>query len=845
MKKNLLLLLLLFGPFVAFSQNLRSPDQFLGYELGTKFTRHHRIVEYFNYVADSRPNVKIEQYGETNEGRPLIVAILSNQENFNNLEQIRQDNLKRTGLVSGSPEGSKISIVWLSYNVHGNESSSSEATMKTLYDLANPQNPTTQAWLKNTVVIIDPCINPDGRDRYANFYNQYGNATPNPNLDSKEHNEPWPGGRANHYLFDLNRDWAWQSQVESRGRIKLYNQWMPHVHVDFHEQGLNNPYYFAPAVEPYHEVITGWQRQFQDMLGRNHARYFDKNGWLYFTKEVFDLLYPSYGDTYPTYNGAIGMTYEKGGSGRAGLAARMENDDTVKLADRVEHHYTTGISTVETTSNNAEKVVDEFTKYFDNSRNNPAGQYKSFVVKATNNADKLTALKDWLDLMGLSHGVAGTRRTAKGFNYHTKRDENFSLEAADLVISMYQPRSNMVKVLFEPDTRLSDSVTYDITAWSIPYVYDLDAFAVAERINPASAPQSPAFTPISGEDKPYAYIGKYQSFKDLQWAAHIMKKGVKVRMADSPFALNGVSYERGTLVVLRWDNEHNKSFDAIIQESSSRFKKEIIKAATGYVDTGRDFGSSHVGFVKTPNVAVVAGQQVSSLSFGEIWYYFEQQLEYPVTILDTDYLKNVDLANYDVLIVPNGFYRLFDDSYLGKLRDWVRGGGRLILIERALNSFVDKEGFSLSKYVKDEDKKKAEEADKKDEENRILARYEDQEREGISYSNPGSIFKIEVDNTHPLAFGYSSRYYALKGTESRFAFLKEGWNVGVIKNSAESRMAGFVGAKVLPDLENTLSFGVEGMGRGQVVYFVDNPLFRAFWYNAKMLFGNAIFFAGQ
>lgn len=844
MKKYLIVLLFLVSNSL-FSQGLQSPDEFLGYELGSKFTRHHRIVDYYRYVAETLPNVKVEQYGETNEGRPLIVAILSSPENFNKLDQIRQDNLKRAGLLDGSPQGDKTSIVWLSYNVHGNESSSSEATMKTLYALANPENATTQAWLQNTVVIMDPCINPDGRDRYANFYNQYGNVIPNPNLDSKEHREPWPGGRANHYLFDLNRDWAWQTQVESRSRIKLYNQWMPHVHVDFHEQGMNNPYYFAPAVEPYHEVITPWQRQFQDMLGRNHAKYFDQNGWVYFTKEVFDLLYPSYGDTYPTYNGAIGMTYEKGGGGRAGLAGKMINGDTVKLSDRIEHHYTTGISTVETTSNNSERVVDEFTKYFDDAKNAPDGPYRSFVIKGDNNQDKLAALKSWLDLMGISYGVAGTRKSGKGYNYDSQRDENFTIEANDMVISAYQSRSNMVKVLFEPSTKLSDSATYDITAWGVPYVYDLRAYAVAERINPSPMPAATPFTPLSGDDKPYAYIGRYKSFKDLQWVSYLMKKGVKVRMTDLPFTLKGNSYERGTIVVLRWDNEHNKSFDAIMRESSAKFSKEVIKATTGYVDSGKDFGSRHVGFVQTPSVAVIAGDQVSSLSFGEIWYYFEQKLEYPITVLDTDYLKNVDLSSYDVLIIPNGFYRLFDDNYLGVIRDWVREGGRLILVQRALNSFVDKNGFSLTRFVKDEDKKEAEAAEQKDEENRILARYEDQERQGISYFTPGSIFKVEVDNTHPLAFGYPGHYYTLKGTASRFAYLKNGWNVGVIKNPSQSRMAGFVGAKVFPDLEETLSFGVQNMGSGEVVYFVDNPLFRAFWYNSMMLFGNAVFFAGQ
>ncbi len=200
------------------------------------------------------------------------------------------------------------SIVWLSYNVHGNEAVGTEAAMKTIYTLITQKSD----WLQNTVVIMDPCINPDGRDRYVNWYNQV-KSTPFDNSPiADEHYEDWPSGRYNHYYFDLNRDWAWVTQKETQQRLKEYHQWYPHIHVDFHEQGVDSPYYFAPAVEPLHEVITDFQREFQHTIGKNHSLYFDKEGWSYFTKEVFDLLYPGYGDTYPMFHGAIGMTYEQG-----------------------------------------------------------------------------------------------------------------------------------------------------------------------------------------------------------------------------------------------------------------------------------------------------------------------------------------------------------------------------------------------------------------------------------------------------------------------------------------------------------------------------------------------------
>jgi hypothetical protein len=349
--RSLIVVALLAVAFSGTAQDrLMTPEQFLGYPLGARYTPHYRIVTYFRHVAATQPaTVKLVQYGETNEGRPLLLAFLSSPENIANLDAIRMNNLRMAGLSGDAqaPQANAPVLVWLSYNVHGNEPSSSEAAMKTIHALADPSNARSTEWLKHAVVVIDPCVNPDGRDRYVNWYNGVTGASPDADPTAREHREPWPGGRVNHYYFDLNRDWAWQTQKESQQRVRVYNQWMPQVHVDFHEQGINEPYYFAPAAEPYHDVITPWQREFQVLIGRNNARYFDANGWLYFTKERFDLFYPSYGDTYPTFNGAIGMTFEQGGGPRGGRAVVIASGDTLTLADRLEHHYTTGLSTIE------------------------------------------------------------------------------------------------------------------------------------------------------------------------------------------------------------------------------------------------------------------------------------------------------------------------------------------------------------------------------------------------------------------------------------------------------------------------------------------------------------------
>ncbi|CAN5152783.1 M14 family metallopeptidase [soil metagenome] len=842
---NKLILFFLLVCSSAFSQpKLQSPAEFLGYELGDRFTRHDRVVEYFKHVDAAATNVSVMQYGETYEHRPLIYAIISSSENIANLEQIRQDNLKRGGVLEGSPSGNKVAIVWLSYNVHGNEANSMEASMKTIFELVNPTNLKTNDYLKNTVVIIDPCINPDGRDRYANFYNQYGNFPPNPNGDSKEHREPWPGGRANHYLFDLNRDWAWETQTESKARLKIYNEWLPHVHVDFHEQGHNNPYYFAPAAEPFHEVISNWQREFQTMIGKNNAKYFDQQGWLYFTKEVFDLYYPSYGDTYPTYSGAIGMTYEQGGGPFGGLTVTTKEGDPLTLKDRLTHHYTTGISTIEITSMNASKVVDEFEKFTKENINGPSAPYKTYIIKGDNNADKLNQITKWMDTHLIKYGHPAVAKPSRGFDYQNQTTTNINITTEDIVVNIYQPKSRFITTLFEPQSRLSDSATYDITAWNLMYNYDLKGYALNERINVSKAFQPKAIDNSSIAASPYAYVFKYESVRDVEFLAAMLQKNIKVRSALKTFASSGQRFESGSLIVTRRNNESIPDFDNTVQTVAKTHNRKIYTTTTGFVESGKDFGSGYVNYIKPPKVAMLIGDQTSSLNSGEIWHFFEQQIHYPITQLGTEYIKNVDLKKYDVLVIPEGNYRLFDDTMLELVGSWVSGGGRLIVLANALSSFSEKKGFALKPFATDDEKKAVEKSDKEFKLKNSLTRYEDAERKQISEVISGAIYKVTLDKSHPLAFGLRDFYYTLKTNELRYAFLENGWNVGVIKGNAKP-VQGFAGQNINKKLSNSLVLGVEEKGSGTIIYIVDNPLFRSFWENGKMIFSNAVFMVGQ
>ena len=803
---------------LSFSQTIKSPEEFLGYKIGTQFSRHADVVAYFKHIAENSEWVTYTEYGKTNERRPLTYAIVTTPQNQNNIENIRLNQLKNAGVESGSASPDK-AIVWLSYNVHGNEASSTEASMVTLYELITNK----KEWLENTVVIIDPCINPDGRDRYANWYNKV-KATPyDTNPDAEEHNEPWPGGRANHYLFDLNRDWAWATQVETRQRLKVYNSWMPHIHVDFHEQGINEPYYFAPAAEPFHSIITPFQRDFQTLIGKNHAKYFDQNGWLFFTRERFDLLYPSYGDTYPTYTGSMGMTYEQAGGGSAGLGIKKSDGSILTLVDRVAHHFTTGISTVEMASANIEKLNTEFAKYFSASN----VKYKNFTLSGEK--DHLQALIDLLDVHGIQYTFSESGKST-GYNYTTGKQETLTYDEA-INISTDQPKGKLVHVLFEPEAALSTPLTYDITAWSLPYAYGLNAVA---NTKPATGGTLKSKMPMLNTLSKTApgYLSKWNSMTDAKFLSALLQATIKVRFSEREFVIDDITYPAGTLIITRSDNNALENFDDVLIQIANKFNRTLTPASTSFASSGPDFGSPYVKLINKPRIAVFTGEQTSSLSYGATWQFFEQQLEYPITSIAVSEADRVNWSDYDVLVMPNGRYKLSENT-LSQLKNWVRTGGNLIAVDGALKLFADTEGFNL-KTVQLESPKSKDSITSK------LIPYADREMDSSKSLISGSIFKTDVDSTHPLAFGYENTYYSLKIGDDAYSLLDEGYNVAYLNDNPQST-SGFAGNEALNRLKNSLIFGVEPIGRGTITYMVDDPLFRAFWENGKLFFANALF----
>ena len=809
MKLSLIFALLTL-PLLGFGQLVTLPKALTPfYHSGEQFSDHHEVRDFFEQLQKMYPdNIKLQTYGYTEEGRPLFVAYMSSTKNLQQLETVRTNHLKGN-------ENDNTAIAWFSYNVHGNESCGTEAAMETAFRLLNDN----AKLLETTVVILDPCLNPDGRDRYVHYFRQYKNKVNTYQVESAEHDEIWPGGRPNHYLFDLNRDWAWLTQVESKQRIQLYQQWLPHVHVDFHEQSMNEPYYFPPAAEPYHEKVTEWQRSFQKEIGKRHASYFDKKNWLYFSNETFDLLYPSYGDTYPTFQGAIGMTYEQGGSGRAGLAVVTAKLDTLTLKDRIEHHTITGISTLETIQAHHKRLLDEFRKFHEAPKEKAVNSY---VLDG--NAPNIKSLLALFQLHNITYTTyqGEDNMEFKGFDYFNPTNQKIRIKQKDIVVSNRQEKGCLVDVLLEPSTKLSDSLTYDITAWSLPYAYGVPCGRIQKEVGPFETQALIEETTSVPVEEPYALVLPWTNLNAVKTLNYLLDSGYSVSRTERDILTENQRIKAGSLVLLKSDNKE-KSLLRAFQELEKKFQTTCLALSTGWNPNGLELGTSYIKPIMKPRVGVLFNHECSSLSLGEIWYFLDAELGIDHQLIRESSEGGISLWNFDVIILPEGY----SSENKEQLKSFIQEGGICIVLGNAASNFMSEEyGMNTSSTDKPLSSKE-------------LGNYGNLDRANLSETLVGAIYACEVDTTHPLAFGYQKEYYTLRLSADCFPF--EGQIIQKVKNT-NGWISGFAGHHVKNQQLGAVTVGQKRIGEGSIVFFFDNPLFRGFWQNGKLQVANALYF---
>jgi hypothetical protein len=826
--------LVAFFSLTAAAQNtVPTPDQFLGYGMGERFTPHHRILEYFDELARTSSLVKIRQIGETYEHRPLVLATITSPKNHARLDAIRRNAI---ALANGEGNvdtivGDMPAVVWLAFGIHGNESSSAEAAMHVASTLLREPD---SRLLDDIVVIIDPLENPDGRERYVQWFQRTAGLKANANPEAFEHSEPWPGGRYNHYLVDMNRDWTWLSQQETQARVAAYQEWPPQVFVDFHEMSANSSYFFPPDAKPINANLPKDVEHWLDLFGRANAAAFTKEGWAFFVGERYDLFYPGYGDSWPALHGAVGMTYEMAGGGRAGSAIKREDGTVLRLTDRAERHYTTGMATVRTAAQNREALL-RYTHQAARAQID-AGKNTFLLAPGSPNFETLVTL---LQKQGVRVEMLSAPVTVRATRIDRDVTESHSFPTGTAVVSTRQPVGGLVNTLLEKAPAFSKGFVeeqrikaeadepddfYDLTTWSLPLAMNVEGWVTTAPVAGTTAFRgelASSFRPAS-----YGYLIDGFEPNLYRLIGKLLQQQVRFSVIESDVNVGDHTYARGTLVILKGNN--TKELDATLDALARETRVTVVPLESGWMG-GTAFGSEKIRYVKDPKIGLVGGAGSDATSYGMLWHTLDVDTPIPHTTLSVESLRNVDLNNYEVLVFPDGSYTdRLGKRAIDKLKQWTTDGGTIVAIKGA-NEFLREKDVEMSKLKPWEPKK----SDDKDAPKSDGERYND-------FRIPGSAFRTNINERSFLTFGVPRAPAVLIEGSNAFLPLPHTVDNIVTIDAKDPLVSGVAWQENLDRVKGSAYVVSEKYGRGQVITFADDPHFRLFWRATLPMFLNAV-----
>src|SRR5215468_2345425 len=852
-----------FAPGAQYDARIPSFKSVTGHDFGSRVTTPEEIIRYLKALNEAAPDrTRLIKYAESWEGRELYAIVIADADRVRRLDEIKAGlrRLSHPASLSQADAERLIKelpvVVALIHGVHGNEISSGEAAMAEAYHLLAAQNDATvDLILRQCVVIIDPMQNPDGRARFI-FQNLLAQAsTPDPEPAAAEHDEPWPGGRSNHYLFDLNRDWFAQTQPESQGRVKLLLEWAPHVVADLHEMGGESTYYFPPTAEPPNPYMTKIQAGWLEAFGRANAARFDERGFAYFNREVFDAFYPGYGVSWPIAQGAIGMTFEMASA--RGLAYRRQDEATLTYLDGAVRHFTSAITTAATASLNREKMLRDYLEF---RRSAGAGTTKAYLLPIGADAGQTLRLVRTL----INNGVI-VRRAEQPIKL-----DSGTLPAGTFIAPLSQPAGMLLRNLLDPQApmnadflrrqesrrqkRLPDQI-YDITAWNLPMLYDVECVGVDRELNvKSSAVDAASVTPsVTGEIAlPDAIVGYALPWNATSAAAVIeaLQSGLRARFLNQPFTIAGLRFAKGAAIFRVHDNRADlKSKLAAI---AARHGAEVVKLDSAFVSEGTSLGSNQVVALKPPKVLLAWDAPASSVSAGWARYVLERRYGQSVTAVRVNSLNRVDLRRYNVLILPSGTYAFNADS-LRRIKDWVSAGGTLIAVAEAARwaaretvGLLDtrtelRDGAPESEPVAGPSgtikSDKPESAGRTSDFTRAIQPVREQPE-----LTPGAILRVRLDEDHWLASGADGEIQALVEGTRVFTPIKldKGSNVGIYAMKDRILASGLMWNAAMEQLPQKAFLIHQPMGQGHIIAFAEDPNYRAYAEMTQFLFINAV-----
>lgn len=806
---------------VSYNSNIPTPKSVLGHEVGDWHVTHDKLAQYMQVVAASSDRISIESRGTTFEGRPLLLLTVTSPANHNNLENIRKDHIALTENNSSAQNTTAMPIVvYQGFSIHGNEPSGSNAALALAYYLAAAQGPKIDELLQNTVILLDPSFNPDGLQRFAYWANMHKSQNINPDPNDREYSEVWPGGRTNHYWFDMNRDWLPVQLPESRARIKTFHNWYPNILTDHHEMGTNSSFFFQPGIPSRtHPLTPQKNQQLTGDIAKFHAKALDKIGSFYYTEESFDDFYYGKGSTFPDINGGIGILFEQASS--RGHAQESENG-ILTFPFTIRNQFTAALSTLEAAVSMRKEILDYQRDFFSEARREATGG-SAIVFGDEKDASKAYHLAEILQRHKIKFHEVKQDFTSNGKNYK---------KGSAYIIPKNQKQHRLIKAMFEKRTTFQDSLFYDISAWSFPLAFNLDydEKASLSQAGPEITDLQKPKGAVQGISQ-YAYLMEWHDYYAPKALYMLQKKGLRTKVGMKKFSLGGKDYDYGTILI---PVQNQAMTAAKISEAVKEVALETgvtIHAASTGLTKGIDLGSSQFRALELPKVAMIIGDGINPYDAGEMWHLMDTRYDMLLTKIDSDDLRRADLSSYTDIILPTSWGGGLDKSLAEKLTNWVKAGGTLIGYKNTGRWFNSNKLLEM-KFNSKED----------------TAKTITFEQVGDYYGAQvigGAIFETKLDRSHPIAFGYKNSTLPVFRNSTLFLEAdKESFN-NPIRYTENPLLSGYISKPNLKELANTAAFKTDGLGSGQVIYFTDNNNFRAFWYGTNKLLMNAIFFGDE
>lgn len=851
------------APATQYDPKIPTLQQVVGHDVGERISSPEEIAAYLKALHAADPaRSRLVEYARSWEGRPLHVLIVGSKERLEKLDQVKADlrrlaDPRQLSVADADRLVEELPVVtWLLHSVHGDETTSSDAALAEAYHLlAARGSEAVDTILRESIVLIDPLQNPDGRARFLSHYLLAAAARPDPDPVAAEHDEPWPSGRSNHYLFDMNRDWLALSQPETRGRVAFALEWFPHVVADLHEMGGDSTYYFAPPAEPANPYITAKQFEWLNVLGRENARRFDERGFAYFVREVFDSFYPGYGESWPIFHGAIGMTFEQ--ASPSGLLFRRDDETLLSYRQGIVQHFTAAITTAETAARHRERILRDFLEYRRSAvRDGERGPVREYLIPPGTDPARHHRLAELLVMHGLE-----VRRADEPVKAGAR-----TLPAGTLVLPLAQPGSRLLRNMVEPtiqmdekflkeqerrrQKRLGDQI-YDMTAWSLPLLFDLEIVAHPQPSGAKTSAVTLA-SATSGSPLPPAKVGYL-----LPWGsgtaaavAEALQAGIRVRAAGDAFTQAGRKYPLGTAIVRV--SENGPDLASRLGPIVARHRAEAVPLETSWVEEGISLGSDRVVALKAPRVALAWDVPASSASAGWTRYVLERRFGQPVTAIRTAALRTADLTRYDVIVLPAGDYtQALGEDGVRRMKEWARMGGTIVTLGEA-SRWATREKVGLLETTTELRGGKPDVAPAEDEKPKSAPAEEPakpfdfqqaiQPDRDAPDAVPGAIMRVSLDTEHWLTAGLDEEIQVV--VEGRRIFtpikLDKGRNVGVYAPKDRLLAAGFAWENPKEQLPQKAFLLHQPLGRGHVIAFAEDPNYRAFAESTELLFLNAV-----